>query len=124
MKKVIRWKMEMPTEAEMLPKDKYTVFDRKVKRYRKGIHSTCRLACVIVGLAEGLTCSRGTEMDESQSETQSPRFLGWIWRTAGGWNIYYVLSYPLHGTWRWLHEYNFLCDGEDVKLANTYSLND
>ena len=39
MKKVDRWKMEMPTEAEMLPKDKYTVFDRKVKRYRKGIHS-------------------------------------------------------------------------------------
>ncbi|KAH7377644.1 mitochondrial ribosomal protein subunit L31 [Pyrenochaeta sp. MPI-SDFR-AT-0127] len=39
MKKVERWKMEMPTEEEMLPKDKYTVFDRKVKRYRKGIHS-------------------------------------------------------------------------------------
>ncbi|KAL7772652.1 hypothetical protein CFE70_002613 [Pyrenophora teres f. teres 0-1] len=32
MKKVERWKMEMPTEQEMLPKDKYTVFDRKVKR--------------------------------------------------------------------------------------------
>lgn len=40
MKKVERWKMEMPTEPEMLPKDKYSVFDRKVKRYRKGIHST------------------------------------------------------------------------------------
>lgn len=39
MKKVERWKMEMPTEQEMLPKDKYTVFDRKLKRYRKGIHS-------------------------------------------------------------------------------------
>lgn len=39
MKKVDRWKQEMPTEQEMLPKDKYTVFDRKVKRYRKGIHS-------------------------------------------------------------------------------------
>ena len=34
-----RWKMEMPTEAEMLPKDKYTIFDRKEKKYRKGIHS-------------------------------------------------------------------------------------
>ncbi|KAG9251522.1 mitochondrial 54S ribosomal protein YmL31 [Emericellopsis atlantica] len=33
-----RWKREMPTEAEMLPRDKYTVFDRKAKRYRKGIH--------------------------------------------------------------------------------------
>ncbi|KAF2646152.1 mitochondrial ribosomal protein subunit L31 [Massarina eburnea CBS 473.64] len=38
MKKMDRWKVEMPTEQEMLPKDKYTVFDRKVKRYRKGIH--------------------------------------------------------------------------------------
>jgi len=32
------WKAEMPTEAEMLAKDKYTMFDRKEKRYRKGIH--------------------------------------------------------------------------------------
>ncbi|CAI0649669.1 54S ribosomal protein L31 [Colletotrichum fructicola] len=35
---VERWKAEMPTEAEMLPRDKYTMFDRKEKRYRKGIH--------------------------------------------------------------------------------------
>jgi hypothetical protein len=34
------WKTEMPTEAEMQAKDKYTMFDRKAKRYRKGIHST------------------------------------------------------------------------------------
>ena len=34
-----RWNAEMPTEAEMLPRDKYTMFDRKAKRYRKGIHS-------------------------------------------------------------------------------------
>ncbi|RYP79165.1 hypothetical protein DL771_000143 [Monosporascus sp. 5C6A] len=32
------WKETMPTEAEMLPRDKYTMFDRKEKRYRKGIH--------------------------------------------------------------------------------------
>lgn len=37
-KAVERWRAEMPTEAEMLPKDKYTIFDRKEKRYRKGIH--------------------------------------------------------------------------------------
>jgi hypothetical protein len=36
---LVRWKQEMPTEEEMLPKDKYTIFDRKEKRYRKGIHS-------------------------------------------------------------------------------------
>ncbi|KAF1816116.1 mitochondrial ribosomal protein L31 [Eremomyces bilateralis CBS 781.70] len=35
---VERWKEEMPTEAEMLAKDKYTMFDKKVKKYRKGIH--------------------------------------------------------------------------------------
>jgi len=36
---VERWKEEMPTEGEMLAKDKYTMFDRKEKRYRKGVHS-------------------------------------------------------------------------------------
>ena len=35
-----RWQREMPTESEMRPKDKYTMFDRKEKRYRKGVHST------------------------------------------------------------------------------------
>lgn len=39
LKSLERWKAEMPTEQEMLPKDKYTMFDRKEKRYRKGIHS-------------------------------------------------------------------------------------
>lgn len=38
-KAVERWKEEMPTEQEMLPKDKYSLFDRKEKKYRKGIHS-------------------------------------------------------------------------------------
>ncbi|CAF9926873.1 MAG: hypothetical protein GOMPHAMPRED_004250 [Gomphillus americanus] len=37
-KSLERWKTEMPTEQEMLPKDKYTIFDRKEKTYRKGIH--------------------------------------------------------------------------------------
>ncbi|MCJ1484467.1 hypothetical protein MMC06_004638 [Schaereria dolodes] len=38
-KAVERWKTEMPTEGEMTPKDKYTMFDRKEKKYRKGVHS-------------------------------------------------------------------------------------
>jgi hypothetical protein len=33
-----RWKIEMPTEAEMLARDKYTLFDKKAKGYRKGVH--------------------------------------------------------------------------------------
>ena len=37
-KLVERWKAEMPTEAEMLPSDKYSMFDRKAKGYRKGVH--------------------------------------------------------------------------------------
>ncbi|GAB7362820.1 hypothetical protein MBLNU230_g3123t1 [Neophaeotheca triangularis] len=35
---VERWKATMPTEQEMLPKDKYSMFDRKARGYRKGIH--------------------------------------------------------------------------------------
>lgn len=38
-KAVERWYKEMPREEEMLPKDKYTIYDRKEKTYRKGIHS-------------------------------------------------------------------------------------
>lgn len=38
-KNLDRWNDEMPKEEEMLAKDKYTIFDRKEKKYRKGIHS-------------------------------------------------------------------------------------
>ena len=34
-----RWYGEMPREEEMLPKDKYTIFDKKERTYRKGLHS-------------------------------------------------------------------------------------
>ncbi|KAJ6095614.1 hypothetical protein N7486_006360 [Penicillium sp. IBT 16267x] len=37
-KAVERWYKEMPREEEMLPKDKYTLFDKKEKTYRKSIH--------------------------------------------------------------------------------------
>lgn len=40
MKAVERWKDEMPIEQQMVPKDKYTIFDRKEKKYRKSIRST------------------------------------------------------------------------------------
>lgn len=39
-----RWKADMPTEPEMLPRDKYSMFDRKEKKYRKGIHSKFTVA--------------------------------------------------------------------------------
>lgn len=38
-KNLERWKAEMPTEAEMLPRDKYTVFARYAKKYRKTVRS-------------------------------------------------------------------------------------
>lgn len=38
-KAIERWYAEMPREEEMLPKDKYTIFDKKEKKYRKSIHS-------------------------------------------------------------------------------------
>lgn len=46
---VERWKAEMPTEEMMVAKDKYTMFDRKVKRYRKGIHSRFSLRAASFG---------------------------------------------------------------------------
>jgi hypothetical protein len=48
------WKQDMPTEAEMLPKDKYTMFDRKEKRYRKGIHSESYPFHTSVGRGDGI----------------------------------------------------------------------
>lgn len=68
------WKETMPTEAEMLPKDKYTMFDRKEKRYRKGIHSTSTLIsalerCVSIGrlLTAG---NRAPKVDESIAKSE------------------------------------------------------
>lgn len=88
MKDLERWKAEMPTEEEMRPKDKYTIFDRKEKRYRKGIHSElgflgrflkqrhsdfCAWTNPYLSLWEGSTLTvqyRATQMDASQSTNQ------------------------------------------------------
>lgn len=43
----------MPTEPEMLPRDKYTMFDRKEKRYRKGIHSKSYCFPLLSGMNTG-----------------------------------------------------------------------
>lgn len=95
MKKVERWKMEMPTEEEMLPKDKYSVFDRKVKRYRKGIHSELVLflfpvlrEMTIVWVHGVLTMRRGAQVDESQPATQSSGFLEMAGKRCGA-GVYY-----------------------------------
>ena len=62
-----RWKKDMPGHDEMVPRDKYTIFDRKVRGYRKSIHSECRsrLQAVILPYLnsgeqlDGWCCSRG-----------------------------------------------------------------
>ncbi len=58
----------MPTEQEMRPKDKYTMFDRKEKNYRKGVHSEysidwCRIGRCVGTDADGVS-NRAAEMDE------------------------------------------------------------
>lgn len=101
MRKLEMWKMEMPTEGEMLPKDKYSVFDRKVKRYRKGIHSTCWRGGDFSTVREGLTDCRGAEVDESQPETQSSGFLDDLVRA--GCILFHDKSCIRHGA-IWEHE--------------------
>ena len=63
--------MEMPTEAEMLPKDKYTVFDRKVKRYRKGIHSESSPMWCCGAVIEGATLRRKHEWTRKRDIRES-----------------------------------------------------
>jgi hypothetical protein len=50
---VERWYKEMPREEEMMPKDKYSIFDRKEKKYRKGIHSM--LSPILNGRGDKIT---------------------------------------------------------------------
>ncbi|GAB7347363.1 hypothetical protein MBLNU459_g4298t2 [Dothideomycetes sp. NU459] len=65
-KLIERWKNEMPTEAEMLPRDKYSMFDRKAKGYRKGVHN--------IALAEpGEPKTAATRTLEISSSSSSPR---------------------------------------------------
>lgn len=66
----------MPTEAEMLAKDKYTIFDRKEKRYRKGIHSTWDLYRIWVRLVLAANMdSRTPQVDSRVAKTQPTWFL-------------------------------------------------
>lgn len=67
------WKAEMPTEAEMLPRDKYTMFDRKEKRYRKGIHSMSRVLFPLLehprrgAAVKGAHCAEALDMAQDSA---------------------------------------------------------
>lgn len=67
-----RWKAEMPVEEEMLPRDKYTMFDRKEKKYRKGIHSmaVALLTFFFLTSADAGGLFRIAKVDESFAESQ------------------------------------------------------
>ena len=72
---VDRWYREMPREEEMLPKDKYTLFDKKEKTYRKGIHSTLPL---IVRLLQPFSTSNVTSLAwDVRTETRIEWEAGW-----------------------------------------------
>lgn len=93
-KAVQRWYAEMPREEEMRPKDKYTIYDRKEKNYRKGIHSECSIAeqCrvdIVKGLeqkVDSLKKNRITQVDKSQSTSEPSRFLN-IRETAANFRL-------------------------------------
>lgn len=59
----------MPKEQEMVPRDKYTIFDRKEKKYRKAIHSR-PLRTPTDGQSDILTLLRTAQVDESFSTCQ------------------------------------------------------
>lgn len=78
LKSLERWTAEMPTEAEMLPRDKYTMFDRKAKRYRKGIHSMLfsgTLKCFGHHVSD-ILFPRAPQVDPCLAKNQPAWFLG------------------------------------------------
>jgi hypothetical protein len=88
-----RWKAEMPTEAEMLPRDKYTMFSRTAKRYRKGIHSMFEPALPgnewmrrdrVGNCCRGANVRRrAAQVDKGVPENQPARFLRAKWHDHG-----------------------------------------
>jgi len=68
------WKETMPSEAEMLPKDKYTMFDRKEKRYRKGIHSKSLVRLLPLLNPRGIRTVGWTEMLILRSFAELPKW--------------------------------------------------
>jgi hypothetical protein len=75
-KAVERWKQEMPIEQEMVPKDKYTIFDRKEKKYRKSIRSELRRRSNRMATNKRY---RASKVDKSITTSQPPWILSGIW---------------------------------------------
>jgi hypothetical protein len=93
LKSLERWKAEMPTEAEMMPRDKYTMFDRKAKRYRKGIHSMFPSGPCDCSRAVWLTSGfRAPQVDPCVPKNQPPWFLDDEERWFG---VYILCTIPI-----------------------------
>jgi hypothetical protein len=99
-KAVERWYAEMPREEEMLPKDKYTLFDKKEKSYRKSIHSTFPALCIIAVSIVSCRCvfgldeltvflfSRAAQVDSCQPTCEP----SWFLRDALPLHMYYTIN--------------------------------
>ena len=75
------WKGEMPVEQEMVPKDKYTIFDRKEKKYRKSIRS--KFSGLGIAMKEGelmilQSCRSGPECHNESILLDTDRMY-WYW---------------------------------------------
>lgn len=102
---VERWKDEMPTEDQMEPRDKYTIFDRKAKGYRKGVHSKdhhhhhCRSAARAT-LTRRQRCPSGRESVRESTPSVSRRWMGS--------RVYYVVLLQFRLIQRSVSEYHVL----------------
>ena len=82
-KTIERWYKEMPREEEMLPKDKYTIFDRKERKYRKGIHSEFLIPLPLTEFITHMILQSFRNGQESVKESTHlgfRKFHGWRWR--------------------------------------------
>lgn len=64
-----RWREEMPTEAEMLPKDKYTTFSKQARDFRKSVHKV-RVVILTVKVLK----RKGAQSKLTDMHTQVPKW--------------------------------------------------
>jgi hypothetical protein len=95
----------MPREEEMLPKDKYTLFDKKEKSYRKSIHSMLYshiymfkpIGILLLRGSAELTAFftfRAPQVDSCQPTCQPSRFLNGFFSPA---HVLYIRNSTLAG---------------------------
>lgn len=98
-KAVERWKEDMPVEQEMVPRDKYTIFDRKEKKYRKSIRSEFMVQKGGYGMAliHLQSCRNGRECHNESTLQDTDRLDGFV---GGGCWQGAIVSYEKNIGWR------------------------